>query len=85
MGSSLSTPQLWVQHGGSFLAGQAQYADLNGDNRADLIFQGFDNRFYVSLSTGNAFTAPVLWVQHGGSFLAGEAQYADVNGDGKPT
>ena len=82
-GGGFTTPQLWVQHGGTFLAGEAQYADVNNDRRADLIFQGSDNRFYVSLSTGNAFTAPVQWVQHGGSFTPGQAQYADVNADGR--
>ncbi len=82
-GAGFTAPQLWVQHGGSFMAGEAQYADLNNDRRADLIFQGSDNRFYVSLSTGSGFTAPVQWVQHGGSFVAGQAQYADVNADGR--
>jgi FG-GAP-like repeat len=72
-----------VQHGGTFTPGQAQYADVNGDGRADLIMQGNNNSFYVSLSTGSGFTAPVQWMQHGGSFIAGQAQYADVNGDGK--
>src|SRR5438105_14823088 len=70
------------QHGDSFTPGQAQYADVNADGRADLILQTGDNGFYVSLSTGSSFTAPALWVQHGGTFLAGPAQYPDVNGDG---
>jgi frataxin-like iron-binding protein CyaY len=77
-----STPQ-WVQHGGTFTAGEAQYADVNGDGKADLIYQGKTNAFYVSLSTGNGFTDPAQWMQHGGSFEAGHAQYADVDGDGK--
>src|SRR5262249_53669802 len=63
--------------------GEAQYADLNGDGKADLIFQGLDNLFWVSLSTGAGFTEPTLWVQHGGEFLDGQAQYVDLNGDGK--
>jgi autotransporter-associated beta strand protein len=82
-GGGFTTPQLWVQHGGTFMPGEAQYADVNGDHRVDLIYQGLDNRFYVSLSTGSSFTAPVQWVQHGGSFTPGQAQYADVNGDGR--
>src|SRR5207247_301330 len=82
-GSSFTPPALWVQHGGTFTAGEAQYADVNGDGRADLILQSLDNRFFVSTSTGSSFTAPVQWVQHGGSFTAGQAQYADVNGDGR--
>ena len=51
---------------------------------ADLIFQGWDNTFWVSLSTGTSFTSPTLWVQHGGLFQQGQAQYADLNGDGRP-
>src|SRR5438105_212765 len=48
-GAGFTTPQLWVQHGGTFLAGEAQYADVNDDGRGDVIVQGSDNRFYVSL------------------------------------
>ena len=29
-GAGFTTPQLWVQHGGTFTPGQAQYADING-------------------------------------------------------
>ena len=68
---------------GNYIEGQVQYADLNGDGKADLIFQGLDNNFWVSLSTGTGFTSPALWVVHGGSFVKGQAQYADLNGDGK--
>jgi hypothetical protein len=68
---------------GEYLEGQAQYADLNGDGKADVIYQGSDNTFWDLLSTGTGFTSPTLWVDHGGSFLEGQAQYADLNGDGK--
>src|SRR5262249_23179464 len=71
------------EHGGAYLDGQAHYVDLNGDGKADLIFQGLDNTFWVSLSTGAGFTTPAPWVQHGGGVLIGQAQYADLNGDGK--
>jgi hypothetical protein len=59
-----------------------QYADLNGDGLADMIFQGNDNRFWVSLSTGSGFTAPANWITHGGGFNNASAQYTDLNGDG---
>ena len=49
------------EHGGAYSDGEAQYVDLNGDGKADLIFQGPDNLFWVSLSTGAGFTAPMLW------------------------
>jgi hypothetical protein len=49
-----------MDHGGSFVQGQAQYADLNADGKADLIFQGNDNNFWISFSTGSGFTIPQL-------------------------
>jgi hypothetical protein len=52
-GTGFTTPQPWVKHGGTFQAGEAQYVDLNGDRKADLIMQGLDNTFWASLSTGN--------------------------------
>ena len=73
----------WIQHGGTFTAGQAQYADGNGDGLNDLILQSNDNRFFVSTSTGSGFTAAADWGDLGGTFTAGQAQYADANGDRK--
>ena len=81
--SSILFCAIRVQHGGTFVPGQARYADLNADGKADLILQGWDNTFWVSLSTGTGFTLPALWMDHGGSFVQGQAQYADVNNDGK--
>jgi subtilisin family serine protease len=68
---------------GNYVEGQVQYTDVNGDGKADLIFQGLDNNFWVSLSTGTDLTLPTLLVVHGGTFVNGQAQYADLNGDGK--
>lgn len=82
-GPNFSPASQWLQHGNSFIPGQAQYADLNGDGKTDLIFQSEDNQFWVSLSTGAGLNPPVSWMQHGGTFLDGQAQYADLNGDGK--
>lgn len=82
-GGSFSSAQLWLKHGGNFLAGQSQYADVNGDKKLDLIFQGNDNSFWVSLSNGLRFSEAKRWLQHGGSFVQGQVQYADVNGDNK--
>jgi len=81
--AGFGSPAQWMQHGGTFQAGKTQYADVNGDGRSDLIFQGNNNEFYVSLSTGSQFQSAALWMQHGGTFQAGKAQYADVNGDGR--
>ena len=80
--NNFNAPLQWAQHGGPFWAGQEQYADVNGDGMTDMIFQGQDNRFWVSLSVGAASTTPAVWAQHGGTFAAGQAQYADVDGDG---
>ncbi|MFD1625358.1 FG-GAP repeat domain-containing protein, partial [Azospirillum griseum] len=62
---------------------QAQLADMNGDGKADLIFQGNDNRFWLSESSGAGFATPHLVADQIGNFNFGQAQYADINGDGK--
>ncbi len=82
-GLSLSQPMQTVEHGGTFIAGQASYADVNGDSKADLIFQGVDNQFWLSRSNGTGFDSPRSVMKHGGTFVAGQASYADVNGDSK--
>ncbi|RTR08615.1 FG-GAP repeat domain-containing protein, partial [Azospirillum griseum] len=82
-GSGFVAPHMVVAEGGTFQAGQAQYADVNGDGKADLLFQDNDNNFYLSESTGNGFASPHLVIDHGGSFQTGQAQLADMNGDGK--
>ena len=76
-------PYLWIEHEGTFVKGQAKYADINGDGKSDLIFQGNDNIFLLSLSTGSVFSKASEWVKHEGSFLEGQAEYVDINGDGK--
>ena len=82
-GTDSTIPEMWLQHGPS-TPDQIQYADVDGDGKADALY--FDslrsNGIWVSLSTGSAFTAPEMWLQHGPS-TADQIQYADVNGDGK--
>jgi FG-GAP-like repeat len=56
--------------------------DVNGDGKADLLFQGVDNRFWLSLSTGNGFADPKFVLEHYGPFEPRGTHYADVNGDG---
>lgn len=76
--------RVWVQHGGPNLSRlQAHFVDLNNDHKADLVYQGLDNSFWVSISTGTGFVTPKMWVKHGGTYRDGQAQYADVNGDHK--
>ncbi len=82
-GTDFSSPQTpTIDHGGGFEAGRAHYADVNGDGRSDLIFQGNSNEFYVSLSDGSNFLPGAIWEDHDGSFVYGQAQFGDANGDG---
>jgi hypothetical protein len=82
-GSGFTPPQPWVQHGDS-TPDMMQYADVNGDGKADALY--FDTArsrcVWVSLSTGTGFPAPQSWVCHGDS-TPDMMQYADVNDDGK--
>jgi hypothetical protein len=48
-GTGFSAPAQWMQHGGSFTRGEAQYADVNGDGKIDLLLQANDNNEYLSL------------------------------------
>jgi hypothetical protein len=82
-GSDFGTPQQWLQHGES-TPDQIQYADVNGDGKADALY--FDTLrskgVWVSLSNGNGFTPAEMWLQHGES-TPDQIKYVDVNGDGK--
>ena len=82
-GNGFTQPQIWQAEASAYRSGQAKYADVNGDGRADLIFQDGSNRFKVSLSTGTDFATPTVWASPGGSYDDDQAQYADVNGDGR--
>jgi len=87
-GNSFATKSVWKTHyDGNFLAGQAQYPDLNGDGMADLIYQtkngGSTSSFAVNLSAGTGFASESVWKTHyDGGFQAGKARYPDLNGDG---
>lgn len=70
-----------IDHGGTYVPGQMKFADLNADRRADLIFRGTDNSFWVSLSAGSTLKLPAKWMQHGGAYDPDQAHYADLNAD----
>ena len=82
-GTGFGPPQRWLQHGAS-IPSQLQFADVNGDGRADAIY--FDtfrsDGIWVSLSTGTGFSSPSMWLQHGAS-TPDQIHYVDVDGDGR--
>lgn len=80
--SGFSQPRLWAKHGLPYAYDdQAKYADLDADGKADLIFQGIDNRFWVSISAGTGFKTPENWITHGPPYIVGQATYGDLNAD----
>jgi hypothetical protein len=56
---------------------------INEDARTDVVFQGIDNRFWLSLSQADKFVAPLMVFAHGGPFDPLAAKFGDANGDGK--
>jgi hypothetical protein len=82
-GVGFKPAEMWVQYGES-TPNQVQYADINGDGKADALYfdSGKSNCIRVSFSTGTGFTSPQSWICHGAS-TPDQIQYADVNGDGK--
>ena len=75
---------LEVDHGGTFVAGQAYYQDINGDGRIDLTLENDSLQFWLSDASGSGLSAPILAFQHGGpsGFIRDQTQFADINGDG---
>jgi hypothetical protein len=68
-----------MQHGGQFRDGsEVQYADVNIDGKADMVFQGTDNAFWLSLSNGNGFNAPQEIADLPDSYKAGQANMVDL-------
>jgi len=67
-----------------------QYADLNGDKKADVCGRG-GNGLVCALSTGSGFGAPSLWTSNYSDAFGWNSssaywqtiQYADLNGDKK--
>ena len=82
-GTSFTSPAQWAQYGDS-TPEQLQYADVNGDGRADAIYWDMSGKKEItaSLSTGTGFTALQPWGQYD-ALLPEQIQYVDINGDGK--
>ena len=91
-GEGLTAPKLWLSANGgptgaTYHEGHQFLADMNGDGRADLMYE--NRGWHVALSRGDRFEAPVLWlgnkaVLNGGSTINREESFlADLNGDGR--
>lgn len=71
----------WCVHGGSY----TQWADSNGDGKADMHCDDAAGRHWINISNGNGtfrdLNGPVVsgWCSHAGSHTS----WADINGDGK--
>jgi hypothetical protein len=66
----------------SFNIAAVQMADMDGDGRADLMYQGAGNEFWYYHSNGTGFDAGQLILDMTGTFAAASAGYGDLNGDG---
>lgn len=78
-----SESHLVAEHGGPFSTDPVDFVDMTGDGKADLLFQGVDNRFWMSAGTDDGFAAPFLVASHGGPYDPRQVNYGDVDGDGK--
>jgi hypothetical protein len=57
-GRCFQSPYIAINaHGGSFRSGEAHFADVNGDGKADLLFQANLNEIYLSLAGHDLFLA----------------------------
>ena len=72
-----------MTEGGPFVDGQVQFADLTGNGREDMIFQGVNEPVLGLALDRDGLPRPQLWATEGGPFVVGKAQYADLTGDGK--
>jgi RHS repeat-associated protein len=76
----------WTQPDTSWSGYQLQMADINGDGKADLIWNYLGNNNYtiVALSNGDGtFTRQEPWVQPDTGWSGYQLRIADIDGDGK--
>jgi hypothetical protein len=81
-GSSFTPETIWTIEGGYPGTTAAHYPDLNGDGLADLVFQTYENQFWVSISNGTGFLAHSNWINFSGRLVDVKVSFADFNADG---
>ena len=97
-GSSFNATSMWTTDysnpagwsAGEYYWGTIQYADINGDGKADVCGRG-GSGIMCAVSTGSSFSAPSMWSTsfsnahdwHTQEYYWGTIRLADVNGDGK--
>ncbi len=80
-GNGFDGHEAWGSHGTGYVPGQVNYADANGDGRADLIWHDFDGRVLVSPSLGDRFADPQDWTHV--PYRPFRLKLGDVDGDGQ--
>ncbi|MFB7234855.1 trypsin-like serine protease [Streptomyces sp. NPDC056269] len=77
----------WANFTGQEGKGRLYFADMNADNKADMIVHSTDGTIAVRLNTGTGFDAGTTWSTGWGNFLGHEGKgrlyFADMNADNK--
>ncbi|MEJ2099869.1 MAG: FG-GAP-like repeat-containing protein [Desulfobacterales bacterium] len=83
-GDFADTPVETIAAQGSTNAGYANFVDVSGDGRADLIMHSATGYYFVYLSSGDGhFLDPVETYTTEGSNNVGYVHFADLNSDGR--
>ena len=61
---------------------QVNFFDMNGDNKADMVYQGDGNEVWYYESNGSNFNEANQIADFAGSFIGPSLGFGDINGDG---
>ena len=61
---------------------QVKFFDMNGDDKADMVYQGDGNEVWYYESNGSTFNTADQIADFSGSFSEGSLGLGDINGDG---
>ena len=61
---------------------QVKFFDMNGDDKADMVYQGDGNEVWYYESNGSTFNTADQIADFSGSFTEGSLGLGDINGDG---